>query len=208
VTSRVLALKGEGTHPPSEGMLARFAEVHSIGSRADLQALGGVRADLVLVDMRMPVMEGRAAVEAVRAQYSDAMIILVDFKQPPAQLRRQLTLLAEAVSPLPSRMPNIPSIVRTLGVTQETLGRILDVSGRTAHRWMKGTRPRPKPELERLRRVVVMLQETLPNDVAIKNYLQHPNPSFGGDTPMTVLMRREFDRVEGDLQAVREGVFL
>jgi len=208
VTSRVLALKSEGTHPPSEGILAEFAEVHSIRSRADLLALGGERADLVLVDTRMPVSEGRAAVEAVRAQYSDAMIMLVDFEQPPARLRRQLSLLAKAVSPQTSRKPNIPSMVRTLGVTQETLGRILNVSGRTAHRWMKGTRPRPKPELERLTRVVMILRETLPNDAAIESYLQHPNPSFGGDTPISVLIRREFDRVEGDLQAFREGVFI
>jgi CheY-like chemotaxis protein len=189
-------------------MLAHFAEVHSIGSRADLLALGGRQADLVLVDTRMPVMEGRAAVEAVRAQYSDAMIIIVDFEQPPARLRRQLSLLANAVSPQPSRKPNIPIIMRTLGVSQEALGRILNVSGRTAHRWMKGTKPRPKPELERLTKVVIMLHETLPNDAAIKSYLRHPNPSFGGDTPINVLMRREFDRVEGDLQAVREGVFI
>jgi len=189
-------------------MLARFAEVHSIGSRADLLALGGERADLVLVDTRMPVMEGRAAVEAVRAQYSDAMIMLVDFEQPPARLRRQLSLLANAVSPQPSRKPTIPSIVRTLGVSQETLGRMLNVSSRTAHRWMKGTRPRPKPELERLTRVVMMLHETLPNEAAIESYLRHTNPNFDGDTPMSLLVRREFDRVEGDLQAIREGVFI
>jgi DNA-binding NarL/FixJ family response regulator len=208
ISSRVLTLKGEGTHPPGEAVLARFAEVRSIRSQADLAAIGGERADLVLVDTQMPALEGRAALEAVRAQYSDAVIMLVDFKQPPARLRRQLSLLASTVLPQSPRKPNIPAIVRTLRVSQEALGRILNVSGRTAHRWMKGTRPRPKPELERLTHIVMMLQETLPNADAIGSYLQHPNPSFNGDTPIHLLLRREFDRVEADLLAIREGVFI
>ena len=208
ISSRVLALRGEGGQSPTDGVLARFAELHSIRSREDLAAIGGGRADLVLIDTQMPALEGGTAVEAVRAQYSDAVIMLVDFKQPPARLQRQLSLLASAVSPQTTRKPSVPAIVRTLHISQETLGRILNVSGRTAHRWMKGSRPRPRPELEQLSGIVTMLRETLPNDAAIEAYLRHPNPSFNGDTPISVLVRREFDRVASDLQAIREGVFI
>jgi len=60
--------------------------------------------------------------------------------------------------------------------------------------------------LERLSHVVSLLLETLPNEDAIRSYLNHPNRSFHGDTPMNLLVRGEFDRVVGDIEAMREGV--
>jgi hypothetical protein len=85
---------------------------------------------------------------------------------------------------------------------------MLNVSTKTAQRWMKGTRPRPRPQLERLYQVVSLLLETLPNEDAIRSYLNQPNPSFDGNTPMNLLVRGEFDRVAADIEAVREGVYI
>jgi DNA-binding transcriptional regulator YiaG len=156
----------------------------------------------------MPTLEAQDIVEALRDQLSHAVIMLVDFEQSPGRLRRQLSRLATLVAPHHGRTLGIPQITRILHTSQEGLSRILNVSTKTAHRWMKGTRPRPKPELERLSQVVSLLLETLPNEDAIRSYLNHPNPSFDGNTAMNLLVRGEFDRVAADIEAVREGVYI
>jgi DNA-binding NarL/FixJ family response regulator len=203
-----VALKEEGTHPPTEGILARFAEVHGITSQADASVVVKKHPDIVLIDTGMPTLETESVVEAIKRQHSNAVIMLVDFTQPPSRLRRQLSQLATAVSSHPTRRLSLANMVRLLQVSQESLSRILNVSARTAHRWMKGTRPRPKPELKRLHELVSLLIEVLPNEDAIRSYLNHPNPSLDGQTPMNLLVRGEFDRVAADIQALREGVYL
>jgi len=56
--------------------------------------------------------------------------------------------------------------------------------------------------------VVALLQRALPNDEAIRSYLQHSNPALEGERPIDALIRGEFDRVTADLQAVEEGVYV
>jgi hypothetical protein len=85
---------------------------------------------------------------------------------------------------------------------------MLNVSARTAHRWLKGTRPRRTQELERLLEVVALLEQTLPSDNAVRSYLYHANQTLRGEKPIDLLIRGEFDRVAADLQAVQEGVYV
>jgi DNA-binding NarL/FixJ family response regulator len=206
--AKVVALKEEGTHPPGEGMLAGFARIRGVRSSADVALVAQDHPDVVLIDAGMPTLEARDIVQALQYKLSHAVIMLVDFEQSPGRLRRQLGELATVVSPRRAVILDIARIARILGTSQEALSRILNVSARTAHRWMNGTHPRPKPELERLTHLVSLLLETLPGEDAIRSYLNHPNPSFGGDAPMSLLLRGEFDRVEADLQALREGVYV
>jgi DNA-binding NarL/FixJ family response regulator len=207
-TSKVVAVKQEGTRPPAEGILARFARIQAIKSGADALAVAKAHPDLVLIDICMPTVHAQDIVEALRDQLSHAVIVLVDFEQSPGRLRQQLSRLATLVAPNRGVPIDIRRITRILHTSQEGLSRILNVSTKTAHRWMKGTRPRPKPELEQLSRVVALLLETLPNEDAIRSYLNHPNPNFDGDTPMGLLVRGEFDRVAADLEAAQEGVYV
>lgn len=206
--SKVVALKEEGTHPPTEGLLARFAQIHAIKSPGDAFRVAKLHPDIVLVDIRMPTLEARDIVEALRDQGPPAVIMLVDFEQAPGKLRRQLRHLTTVVAPHHGGTLDIRRIARILPTSQEGLGRILNVSTKTAHRWMKGARPRPKRELEWLSQIISLLLETLPNEDAIRRYLTHPNPSFNGGTPMNLLLQGEFDRVAADIQAVQEGVYI
>jgi len=206
--SKAVAVKEEGTHPPTEGILARFARIHAFKSGADALLLVKERPDVVLIDLRMPTLEAQDILRAIRNKLPHAVILLLDFEQSPSKLRRQLNHLATAVALHRAGNLDIPRIARLLHTSQEDLSRILNVSAKTAHRWMKGTRPRPKPELERLSQIVSLLLESLPNEDAIRDYLNHPNPSFKGETPMSLLVRGEFDRINADIQALREGVYV
>jgi DNA-binding NarL/FixJ family response regulator len=206
--AKVVAVKKEGTHPPAEGMLARFAQIRPVKSGADAALLAKEQPDVVLIDIRMPTLEAQDILQALRSKLANAVILFLDFEQSPSKLRRQLVHLATAVAPRRAARLDIPRIAHVLGTSQEGLSRILNVSTKTAHRWMKGTRPRPKPELERLSQIISLLLESLPNEEAVRDYLNHPNPSFKGDTPMSLLVRGEFDRVDADIQAVREGVYV
>lgn len=205
---RAVALKEEGTHPPSEGVLARFAEVRAIGSLKDLEKLKEERPDIVLMDLRMPHVDGKEAVEVLRRSRPAPVLVLFDSKMQPGILLKHLNSLGTLKATRHGRSPNLSQIVRLLGVSQEVLSRILNVSGRTAHRWLKGTRPRRTRELGRLFEIVALLEQTLPNDAAIRSYLYHANPTFRGEKPIEVLIRGEFDRVAADLQAIQEGVYV
>jgi len=204
---RAVALKEEGTHWPSEGVLARFAEVRSIRSLRDLEELKEERPDIVLMDLRTRV-EGKEAVEVLRQSRPAPVLVLFDSKMQPTILLKQLNSLGTLKATRHGRSPNLSQIVRLLGVSQEILSRILNVSARTAHRWLKGTRPRRTRELGKLLEVVALLEQTLPNDEAIRSYLYHANPSLQGEKPIDRLIRGEFDRVSADLQAVQEGVYV
>ena len=208
--ARILALKEEGTHPPVEGMLSKFAEIHGIRRPAGTGFLAGKRFDIVLIDASIPRVDSEKLIETFQNVEwpSRPAILLLDFKESPARLRRRLNELSKLGLPSEARPPDLRKVVQLLDVSQESLARILNVSSKTVQRWLKGTRPRHKPELERLQRVSSLLLETLNSEHAIRGYLNHPNPSLGGEMPITLLTRGEFDRVEGDLQAIREGVYV
>lgn len=205
---RAMALKEEGTHPPSEGILARFAQVKSIRSLRDLEKVKEERPDIVLMDLRMPHFDGKEVVEVLRQSRRVPVLVLFDASVEPTTLLKQLNSLGTLRSARRSRLPNLAQVVRLLGISQEALSRMLNVSARTAHRWLKGTRPRRTLELDRLLEIVALMEQTLLSDDAIRSYLYHVNPTLQGERPIDLLIRGEFDQVAADLQAVQEGVYV
>ncbi len=205
---RAMALKEEGTHPPSEGILARFAKVRSIRSLSDLEKVKEERPDIVLMDLRMPHFDGKEVMEVLRESQRVPMLVLFDASVEPTTLLKQLNSLGTLKAPRRSRSPNLSQVVRLLGISQEALGRMLNVSARTAHRWLKGTRPRRTRDLDRLLEIVALMEQTLPGDDAVRGYLYHDNPTLQSEKPIDLLIRGEFDRVTADLQAVQEGVYV
>lgn len=205
---RTFALKEEGTHAPSEGVLARFAQVRPIGSLRDVEKVKAERPDVVLMDMRMPRVGGREVFEVLSQSQRAPVLVLFDSRMQPASLLKQLNRLGTLRAARRGRTPNLSQIARLLGVSQEILSRILNVSARTVHRWLKGVRPRRTRELERLFEIADLLEQTLPGADAIRIYMHHDNPSLAGEKPIALLTRGEFDRVAADLQAVQEGVYV
>ena len=205
---RAVVLKEEGTHLPSEGVLARFADVRSIRSLKDLEKVKEERPDIVVLDISMPRLDGKEAVEVLRQSRPAPVLVLIDAKMQPTSLLKQLNSLGALKATRHNRQPSLSHIVQLLDVSQEVLSRILNVSGRTAHRWLKGTRPRRNRELGRLLEVVALLEQVFPNDDAIRTYLYHSNPTLQGEKPIDLLIRGDFDRVSADLQAVQEGVYV
>lgn len=208
ISVRAVALKEEGTHPASEGVLARFADVRPIGSLKDLEKVKQERPDIVLMDVCMPRLDGREAVEVLRQSRPAPVLVLIDAKMQPTVLLKQLNRLSTLKATRHGRPPSLSQVVRLLGVSQEVLSRILNVSARTAHRWLKGTRPRRTRELDKLLEIVTLLEQTLPNDEAIQSYLYHANPTLKGEKAIDLLIRGEFDCVSADLQATQEGVYV
>jgi CheY-like chemotaxis protein len=205
---RVVALKKEGTHPAAEGILARFAQVRAIRSLADVEKVKEETPDIVLLDFSMQHLSGIDVLEVLRKSHRVPVFISFDSKIQPTTLLKQLTSLGNIRAAHPTRSPNLSQVVRLLGVSQEVFGRILNISSRTAHRWLKGTRPRRTQELERLLGIVALLNQTFPSEDAIRSYLYHPNPNLAGRKPIDLLTLGAFDQVAGDLQAVQEGVYV
>jgi CheY-like chemotaxis protein len=206
----VLALKEEGTSPPIEGMLSKFAEIRGIRSWKDAASLVAKRFDIVLIDTSMPRIAAQALVEALkkRGVASRSMIVLIDFRESPAELRQRLDQLARLNTRAQAKPVDLKTIMRLLQISQESLARMLNVSARTVHRWLGRKLPRHHPELQRLQRMVELLKDTLGAERSVQEYLLHRNPSLGGETPISLLLRGEFDPVEADLQALREGVYV
>src|SRR5437867_1276832 len=90
--ANILALKEQGTAPPLEGMLSKFAEVREIGSTKDAALLMQRPFDIVLVDTSMPRIEPQDLVQALQMTESTSRsaILLIDFNEPPSELRRHL----------------------------------------------------------------------------------------------------------------------
>lgn len=209
---KVLALKEAGTHPAAEGMLARFAEVRSIRTWQDAASAAAAArpGDLFLIDVAMPNLDVMEVLGAMNLPAAEGpVVLLLDLNQQPGRLKRRLSQIASLSSGAqPARRLNLAETIRLFGISQETLARMLKVSARTAHRWVKGARPRQKPELAQLLRTVSLLRGVLPGDASIRGYLHHPNSGLGGETPIAALARGEFNRVTADLEAIQEGVYV
>jgi len=207
MTNKVLALKDAATQPPAEGFLAAFANVHPIRSSADLDIISKAKPDVVICDIYLPGVNGDDLLQKLKESLHRFTLVFVDFNSSPRQLKEQLAHL-QAVQPKAPHRLGLPRIMKLLGVSQETLARILNVSSRTAHRWLKGSQPRRKPELDQLHRVALLLEQTLAEPEAIRSYLYHPNPNLDGEKPISLLTRGGFARIEGDLLAIQEGVYV
>lgn len=206
---KALALKEEGTHPPTEGVLARIADIRAIRSVRDVQDVARKPPDLVLVDITMRHVNAEEVVKVLRqAGPPCPMVMLLDWNEEPRRLLGQLGHLRSVDPAVGRRRPGMREMATLAGISQETLSRILKVSARTTHRWIKGARPRRKPELEKLTRLMSLLEATLPSKASISSYLHHPNPGFGGEKPLDLLLRGDFERVETDLLAIQEGVYV
>ncbi len=205
---RAVALKEEGTHPPAEGILARFARVRAIRTLNDVEKVKRERPDIVLFGLDMPNLSGMDVLRVLRRSRRVPVLICFDSRIQPTTLLKRLTSLGNIRAAHRARSPNLSQVIRLLGVSQEAFSRMLNVSARTAHRWVKGTRPRRNRELEKLVGIVALLEQTLPNEHAIRNYLYYSHPNLGGDRRIDLLIRGEFDRVAADLQAVQEGVYV
>lgn len=206
---KAIALKEEGTHPPAEGILARFAEVFAIRSLRDVEKVEDERPDIILMDLDMPHLDGKEVLRVLsQSRPHTSVFVCLHFNTQPAKFLKQLAGLAGIRPTLRPRSSSLSHLVRLLGLSQEGLARMLNVSSRTAHRWLKGTRPRARPELDRLLEIVSLLEQNLPNGEAIRSYLCHPNPNLAGERPVDLMFRREFDRVTADLQALQEGVYV
>jgi CheY-like chemotaxis protein len=208
VPLKAVALKEEGTHPPAEGVLRRFANVRTIRSLNDVQKVKDERPDIVLMDLSMPDFNGKKVLKVLSESRHIPVFICFDSKIQPTALLKHLTSLGTIRVKHRSLTVGISETIRLLGISQEVLGRVLNVSSRTVHRWLKGSRPRRNRELGRLLGIVTLLERTLPTTDAIHTYLQYPNPNLGGDRPIDVLTRGDFDRIESDLQAIQEGVYV
>jgi CheY-like chemotaxis protein len=207
VPLKAIALKEEGTHPPAEGVLRRFANVRTIRTLNDVQTVKEERPDIVLMDLSMPDFNGKEVLKVLSQSRHIPVFICFDSKIQPTALLKHLTSLGNIQVKQRSPTVGISKTIQILGISQEALGRMLNVSSRTVHRWLKGSRPKRNRQLDRLLGIVGLLERTLPTTDAIHTYLQHPNPNLGGDRPIDVLTRGDFDRIESDLHAILEGVY-
>jgi CheY-like chemotaxis protein/transcriptional regulator with XRE-family HTH domain len=208
VPLKAVALKEEGTHSPAEGVLRRFAKVRTIRTLNDVRKVKEERPDIVLMDLRMPDFNGKGVLQVLSQSRHIPVFICFDSKIQPAALLKYLTSLGNIRVKQRSRTAGLSETIRLLGISQEALGRVLNVSSRTVHRWLKGSHPKRNRELERLLGIVALLERTLPTTNAIHTYLYHPNPSLAGDRPIDALTSGDFDRIESDLQAIQEGVYV
>ena len=204
MAARIALLKEEGTYPPAEGLLSSFAEIVPLGSLRDVAKLADAGRDIVLVDISMPSFDATDILKALQAGRNRPLVVLFHSAEQPSRLLsrlRQLGRIGEA------RPRSLKHALRVLGVSQEAMARILGVSSRTVHRWLKGARPRRNPRVENLLRLVAVLEDVLPTPEGILSYLHHPNPSFNSESPYQLLLRGDSERIEGNLQALAEGVY-
>jgi DNA-binding transcriptional regulator YiaG len=204
MSAKILFIKEEGTNPPIEGLLSGWAQVWT-----NMRKLPKATPDVVICDIQLASREAFEILASLKESWHKKPVVLLFSSQGnPRDLLQKLTALSRIGRPAASRPPRVKEIARILDVSQENLARMLNVSVRTAHRWLRGARPRPKPELEQLTETVSSLERNLPDRAAIHSYLHHGNPSFGGESPMQLLLRGEFGRILGDLEAIQEGVYI
>lgn len=206
MTQKVIALKEEGSFPRAEGILARFAAVYAIRSAQDIGLVVQARPRVVLLDIAMAHIDANDVLRALR-QYKIQPVVLLNYSQQPSEVLNQIRQLADLRARPGSSSARIGHIARVLQLSQESLARVLDVSSKTVHRWLKGTKPKSSSELVQLSRLVSLLEDTFPTEGAIQNYLNRPNPSLSGERPLDLLMRGEYERIEADLNAIQEGVY-
>jgi uncharacterized protein (DUF2384 family) len=95
---------------------------------------------------------------------------------------------------------DLSDTARRFGVSADTAEKIW-VAARNGH-GRNGAVP------ARVARLLAVMEDTLDGEDGIRQYLDHPNRSFLGEKPIDLLVRGEFERVEANLLAIQEGVYL
>ncbi len=102
--------------------------------------------------------------------------------------------------------PSLRELRGALGLSQESLARVLDVSARTVERWEAGTgtdNPQILRRLDALDEVVSLGREVYGDE--LDRFMSTPRRSLGQRTPIETLMRGEVDLVLGVLAQALEG---
>lgn len=144
---------------------------------------------------------------------TSGMISIHLFKDTPSQIERSLEGLIREVKGVPDvkdyPAPSISDVIRDLGISQETIARILGTSARSVSRWIiEGVTP-SKVYQERLNMLMAIHHKLLSliKKEAIPKYLQSYNDSLDGKRPIDLLLNQEYDKILADLSAMEEGVF-
>ena len=93
------------------------------------------------------------------------------------------------------------------GVTQHQMVRLSGYSPRSIASWAKGTKA-TKPastKFTELTRLFTALAEMAQSKEDVINWLQEPNDSFDGSTPLQVIERGESDRIWRMIHFIRSG---
>lgn len=181
------------------------------GLRAIMDKVKQVRPELIIFDASTPKIDGSAVLAELQktADTQGIPVILVDLKTPSEWKAGEVVArILQAVSQAPSADPEITSALEDLGLSQEMLARILQVSARTVARWLAGD-VEPSPDhRERLEKIKQIHREMLKalRPGAISKYLQAYNETLGGRRPLDLLLSHQFDAILADLAALQEGV--
>lgn len=208
MSAKVVVVKQAGSHPPTEGVLAEFADIYEFNTMDDVNAIANMGTEVILLDVNMPALDPNKILDLLRERpHNLSLVMLYDSEEAPTKILASLRRLG-ALQKKRGRPPTIRHIINTIGIAQERLGRILNVSSRTINRWLsKTSQPKMTPELDKLLQIVAALEKTLPDRASIRRYLNYPNPNLKDEKPIDLLLRGEFVQVEDDLEAIQEGVY-
>jgi len=179
--------------------------------RAIVDKISQVRPDLVILDASPPKIDGSVVLAALQKDpdTKGIPVILVDLKAPrEGEAGDVVARILRAVSTAPSADPELTSALQDLGLSQEMLARILQVSARTVARWLAGEVEPSPGHRERVEKIKQLHREMLKvlRPEALSRYLQAYNDALGGRRPLDLLLEHQFDAILADLAALREGV--
>ena len=107
--------------------------------------------------------------------------------------------------------PLIEGLERDLGISLDTIARVLDVDRRTVERWRANQRVPQGKTRERLAELINLRDRLLGmsgTDEAAQAWLQPSSRYLGGFTPEEALKAGRLDRVRADLEGLAAGVYL
>lgn len=109
---------------------------------------------------------------------------------------------------VPAPTPDLRAIRNTLGVSQERLARMLDVSVRTVERWEHRGLPLDSKVRERVAKLqeIANLGQEVYTPAGWQTFLVTPMPVFGGQTAIQLIGAGKADVVLAALAADYEGL--
>jgi len=104
------------------------------------------------------------------------------------------------------RSPNLRDLRSALGLSRDSLGRVLSVTGRTVERWEAGQDPSSPDhlrQLDHLAEVVTLGREVYGDDLS--RFMGTPRRSLGRRTPTETLLHGDIEAVIRVLAKAAEG---